>query len=135
MVRTSSTICTTGVSMARRTSGDQIETTLGSPVTRSRPRTRVVSSSRSGKAEPAPILMSSALRSPSSSEYSLLTWATRASSISSPPIRTVREVTMPPRLMIATSVVPPPMSTTIDAGVSLTGSPAPIAAAMVSSMT
>ena len=30
-----------------------------------------------------------------------MTWATRASSISSPPMRTVREVTMPPRLMIA----------------------------------
>ena len=78
--------------------------------------------------------MSSALRSPSSSEYSLLTWATIASSISSPPIRIDRDDTMPPRLMTATSVVPPPMSTTIDAAVSLTGSPAPIAAAIGSSM-
>ena len=42
---------------------------------------------------------------------------------------------MPPRLMTATSVVPPPMSTTIVATVSSTGSPAPIAAAMGSSMT
>ena len=41
-VRTSSTICTTGVSMARRTSADPIVTVLGSPVTRSRPRTRSV---------------------------------------------------------------------------------------------
>ena len=134
-VRTSSTICTIGVSMARRTSADPIDTVLGSPVTRSRPRTRWVSSSRSGNAEPAPILRSSALRSPSSSEYSLLTWATSASSISSPPMRTVREVTTPPRLMIATSVVPPPTSTTIEARVSSTGRPAPIAAAIVSSMT
>ena len=79
--------------------------------------------------------MSSALRSPSSREYSLLTWAMIASSISSPPTRSDREVTMPPRLMTATSVVPPPMSTTIDAAVSLTGRSAPIAAAMGSSMT
>ena len=64
-----STIWMTGVSMARRTSGDEMETTLGRPVTRSRPRIRVVSSSASGKAEPTPVLMSSALRSPSSSEY------------------------------------------------------------------
>ena len=111
-----------------------METTLGRPVTRSRPRIRVVSSSASGKAEPTPVLMSSALRSPSSSEYSLLTWATIASSISSPPIRIDRDETMPPRLITATSVVPPPMSTTIDAAVSLTGRPAPIAAAMGSSM-
>ncbi len=134
-VRTSSTICTTGASMARRTSAEPIDTVLGSPVTRSRPRTRPASSSRRGKAEPAPILRSSALRSPSSREYWLFTWATSASSISSPPIRTVREVTTPPRLRMATSVVPPPTSTTIDARVSSTGRPAPIAAAIVSSMT
>ena len=58
-----------------------------------------------------------------------------ASSISSPPTRRDRDVTMPPRLITATSVVPPPMSTTIEAAVSLTGRPAPIAAAIGSSMT
>ena len=41
---------------------------------------------------------------------------------------------MPPSAMTATSVVPPPMSTTIDPLGSLTGSPHPIAAAIGSSM-
>ena len=41
VARTSSTICSTGASMARRTSAEQMVTVLGSPVTRSRPRTRV----------------------------------------------------------------------------------------------
>ena len=79
--------------------------------------------------------MSSALRSPSSREYSLLTCAITASSISSPATRTDLAVTIPPRLITATSVVPPPMSTTIEADVSLTGRPAPIAAAIGSSIT
>ena len=75
---------------------------------------RMLSSSRKGNAEPAPTLMSWALRSPSSREYSLLTWLMIASSISSPPRRSDLELTMPPRLMTATSVVrhrcPPPCS-------------------------
>ena len=37
---------------------------------------------------------------------------------------------MPPRARIATSVVPPPMSTTIEPEGWLTGRPAPIAAAI-----
>ena len=37
-----------------------------------------------------------------------------ASSILSPPTRTLRELTMPESDSTATSVVPPPMSTTID---------------------
>src|SRR5512132_4039990 len=41
---------------------------------------------------------------------------------------------MPPRLRTATSVVPPPMSTTIEPVGSVTGSPAPIAAAIGSSI-
>ena len=45
-----------------------------------------------------------------------------------------RLTTMPPRLMTATSVVPPPMSTMRLPDGSLTGSPAPIAAAIGSSM-
>ena len=43
-------------------------------------------------------------------------------------------VTMPPSEMTATSVVPPPMSTTMLPVGSLTGRPAPIAAAIGSSM-
>ena len=41
---------------------------------------------------------------------------------------------MPPRLMTPTSVVPPPMSTTMEPDASDTGKPAPIAAAMGSSI-
>ncbi len=43
-------------------------------------------------------------------------------------------VTIPPRLMTATSVVPPPMSTTMLPVGSFTGRPAPIAAAIGSSI-
>ena len=42
--------------------------------------------------------------------------------------------TMPPREMTATSVVPPPMSTTMDPDASMTGRPEPMAAASGSSM-
>ena len=57
-----------------------------------------------------------------------------STSISSPPTRMLRLTTMPPRLMTATSVVPPPMSTIMLPVGSLTGRPAPIAAAMGSSI-
>ena len=46
----------------------------------------------------------------------------------------LRLTTIPPRQMTATSVVPPPMSTMSDPVGSLTGRPAPIAAAIGSSM-
>jgi len=57
-----------------------------------------------------------------------------ASSISSPPTRTLLEKTIPAREMMATSVVPPPMSTTMFAAGSWTGRPMPMAAAIGSSM-
>ena len=57
-----------------------------------------------------------------------------ASSILLPPTRIERAYTMPPSESTATSVVPPPMSTTIDPVGSVTGSPAPIAAAIGSSI-
>ena len=44
------------------------------------------------------------------------------------------DTTMPPSEITATSLVPPPMSTTMFPVGSPTGSPAPIAAAMGSSM-
>ena len=49
-------------------------------------------------------------------------------------MRTDWLVTMPPREITATSVVPPPMSTTMLPVGSCTGRPAPMAAAMGSSM-
>ncbi len=57
-----------------------------------------------------------------------------ASSNSSPAMRIDCAHTMPPSEITATSVVPPPMSTTIEPVGSCIGSPAPIAAAMGSSM-
>src|SRR3954462_5951311 len=57
-----------------------------------------------------------------------------ASSSSSPPMRIDCETTIPPSEMTATSLVPPPTSTTMFPVGSPTGSPAPIAAAIGSSM-
>ena len=53
--------------------------------------------------------------------------------MASPAERTLRECTMPASEMIATSHVPPPMSTIIEPAGSETGSPTPIAAAIGSS--
>src|SRR6266540_739255 len=77
--------------------------------------------------------MSSAVRSPMSRLNSRRAYETMSVSISSPPIRIDREITIPPSDVTATSVVPPPMSTIIDPEGSFTGRPAPIAAAIGSS--
>src|SRR4029453_10364370 len=76
------------------------------------------------------ILISSAVRSPTSRLYFRLMYWTIASSILSPPTRTDFENTMPESEMTATSVVPPPMSTIMLPAGSVIGSPAPIAAAI-----
>src|SRR3712207_8310826 len=55
-------------------------------------------------------------------------------SISSPAILIQRLATIPPSEMTATSVVPPPMSTIMQPAGSVIGSPAPIAAAIGSSI-
>ena len=52
----------------------------------------------------------------------------------SPAVLTEREVTISPREITATSAVPPPISTTILPMACETGSPAPIAAAIGSSI-
>ncbi|MPN05593.1 hypothetical protein SDC9_152844 [bioreactor metagenome] len=57
-----------------------------------------------------------------------------AKSNASPPTRTERAVTMPPSEITATSLVPPPISTTMLPVASATGNPAPIAAAIGSSI-
>ena len=92
------------------------------------------SSSGVGKTDAIASLIASEVRSPSKSEYSFLTCWMIASSSSSPPIRMLVDVTMPPSEITATSVVPPPMSTTMFPVGSWIGSPAPIAAAIGSSM-
>ena len=79
-------------------------------------------------------MISSAVRSPSIREYSFFIQAMIAWSRSSPAVRIERLVTMPPSEITATSVVPPPTSTTMLPVASWTGSPAPIAAAIGSSM-
>ena len=60
-------------------------------------------------------------------------WSTMAASKSSPAVRTELETLTSASEMMATSVVPPPMSQIMLAVGSVTGSPAPIAAAMGSS--
>ena len=130
-----STICWTDGSMASRIWSAPTSTLRGRPVRRSRPRrvTRWTSHSP-GYADAIAILMSSAVRSPRNRLYSRRAKVTMSWSISSPPMRMLRLTTIPPRLMTATSVVPPPMSTMRLPDGSLTGSPAPIAAAIGSSM-
>ena len=104
---TASMMADTGSSMALRISSVETTTVFGSPVTRSRPRISACNSSSSGKAEPSAILISSEVRSPRARLYSFLMKEMMASSSSSPPIRTDWLVTIPPREMTATSVVPP----------------------------
>ena len=123
-----------GSSIACRISTLDTTIVLGSPVTMSRPRISASGSLVRGKAVPRVILISSAVRSPSIRECSFFIHAMIAWSMSSPAERTLRLVTMPPREMTATSVVPPPTSTTMLPVASWTGSPAPIAAAIGSSM-
>jgi hypothetical protein len=79
-------------------------------------------------------LISSAVRSPSIREYSFLNHEMIAASRSSPAVRMDMLVTMPPREITATSVVPPPMSTIMLPVASCTGRDAPMAAAIGSSM-
>ena len=80
------------------------------------------------------ILISSAVLSPTSRLYfRLINWAI-ASSILSPPTRTEREKTIPESEITATSVVPPPISTIMFPVGSVIGRPAPIAAAIGSSI-
>jgi hypothetical protein len=78
--------------------------------------------------------MRSAVCSPMAMLYLRFMYATIASSILSPPTRTLCEYTMPASEMTATSVVPPPMSTIMLPLASVIGSPAPIAAAIGSSI-
>ena len=113
VVLTASTMEVTGTSMALRISSLATTMVLGRPETRSRPRISACGSSGIGNAEPINILISSAVRSPSNSEYSFLMYSIIAKSSASPPTRMDFAVTMPPSEITATSVVPPPMSTTM----------------------
>ena len=109
---------------------------FGTPFIRSRPRISIrrPSPSSGGQADPISFLMRSAVLSPTSRLCIRRMYEIMASSILSPPTRTERAYTTPPKEITATSVVPPPISTTIDPVGSLTGRPAPMAAAMGSSI-
>jgi hypothetical protein len=98
-----------------------------------RPRISACGSSGAGKADPIAILISSRCARQHERVLLLDVRDDRLSS-SSPPVRIDWLVTMPPSEITATSVVPPPMSTTMLPVGSCTGSPAPIAAAIGSSM-
>ncbi len=87
-----------------------------------------------GEAVPIAIFTSSAVRSPINTLYLRRTYWMIASSILSPPQRIELEVTMPESEITATSVVPPPMSTTMLPVGAVTSRPAPIAAAIGSSI-
>ena len=66
--------------------------------------------------------------------YSSLIYSFKALSIASPATLNDSEYTTPPKDKTAISVVPPPISTTIDPVASDIGSPAPTAAAIGSSI-
>ena len=131
---TASMIWFSGTSRAWRTSLEESTTVLGNPVTRSRPRISASTSSGSSAAEPISSLTSSAVDGPIMSLYSFFTCSMIASSSSSPPTRIDWLTTIPPSEITATSVVPPPMSTIMLPVASDTGRPAPIAAAIGSSI-
>ena len=78
--------------------------------------------------------MTSAVRSPILMPSKSRRCMAMASSSRLPAKRSELDVTMPPSEMTATSVVPPPISTTMEPVGSVTGRSAPMAAAMGSSM-
>ena len=106
----------------------------GTPSARLRPRTSISRTSSAKKAVPTSIFTRSAVLSPITLPYLRRTKLTIASSKRSPPMRTESENTTPFSDSMAISVVPPPMSTTIEPIASSTGRPAPMAAAMGSSI-
>src|SRR3990172_5374775 len=130
---TASTMIRTGSDSASRTSSEWRLSALGTPETMSRPLISV-DSEKPGKAFPIATLICSAVGSPINRLYFRFTYWRIASSILSPATRTDWLLTIPPREMTATSVVPPPMSTIMLPDGSVIGRPAPMAAASGSSM-
>ena len=123
-----------GSASASLISEDMIVMFSGRPFSRFLPLISMEVSSSMGYAEPMPILIFSAVLSPMSRLYFFLMYAAMDESNSSPATLTERDVTMPPSDITATSDVPPPMSTIMEPVGSATGRPAPIAAAIGSSM-
>ena len=90
---------------------------------------RTLRASSMGMAEARSIFTSSAVRSPMSMLNSRLMWLMMASSIFAPPTGMDWLTTKPPRDTTAASVVPPPISTTMEPMGSYTGRLEPSAAA------
>ena len=107
---------------------------FGSPVTRFLPLTSIVITSCLGNAHPILILISSAVLSPIRRLCFLRINLTMASSKSSPAIFIEVLTTAPPREITAISVVPPPISTIMFPHGFAISMPAPIAAAIGSSI-
>ncbi|MNN34966.1 hypothetical protein D3C81_1487990 [compost metagenome] len=107
------TIIETGSHSASFTSPDEIVSVWGSPLTMSRPLMSISAFMPPGRTEPIETLISSAVRSPISSLYFCLIYFKMASSNLSPATLIEEAVTTSPMDRTATSVVPPPISTTI----------------------
>ncbi|MNJ53876.1 hypothetical protein D3C77_492920 [compost metagenome] len=127
------TIEETGSDNASCTSFDVIVTVSGKPDTMSLPRISNSAIVPVGYTVPIAILISSAVRSPMSSLYFVLIYLIIAVSNVSPAILMDEAVTMSPMESTATSVVPPPISTTMLPLGSYMSIPAPMAAAFGSS--
>ncbi len=123
-------------SIASRTSSVVNSTCLGRPRTTSRPFTIIVLalSFEILQQFPIDIFKASAVCEPISRLYFFRTYLIIASSIASPPRRGDSATTSPPREMTAISDVPPPTSTIMLPLGSSIASPAPIAAAIGSSI-
>ncbi|MNC34540.1 hypothetical protein D3C75_829770 [compost metagenome] len=103
----------TGSDNASCISEEVIVIVSGRPDTISRPRISISDTRPPGCTVPIPILISSAVRSPIKSLYFVLMYLIMAASNLSPAILMDEAVTMSPIESTATSVVPPPISTTI----------------------
>ena len=107
---------------------------FGKPLTRSRPFITASDISPTGIALPIVIFILSAVFSPIDILYSSLIKPIISLLSLSPANFILLDFTVPPSDSTAISVVPPPMSTIITPSASCIGSPAPIAAAIGSSI-
>ena len=131
---TISTICAVSSFKATRISSEVKVATLGSPVTTFLPFTSIVFPPGRSQAVPILILILSAVCSPINRLCALRTYLIIDWSKLSPATLIELNSTTSPREMIATSVVPPPISTTIFPNGFKISIPEPIAAAIGSSI-
>ena len=124
----------TGPASASRISSEVTSTMRGRSETTSEPRISITYSSPMSIALPMVHLTDSAVGLPMLRLWVRFTCSMIASSILSPPVRTAVHLAMPKREMMATSVVPPPMSTIMLPAGSPIGRPVPMAEAMGFSM-